>query len=327
MAISPLHTYKDLRQRLEVWAARRHPRIAAAVHLQRRWIYILPTGHGYTFALGLLVMFLWSVNYNNNLGFILTFLLAAAAVNAMVMTNGNLVGLRVEPLPCQPVFAGQSARFGYRLTNPHGDARYGIRLALVGQEGDWVNLAAGDSVRLSLERPTARRGRLEAGGLRVSTRHPLGLFEAWSWVIFEHSCLVYPHPAGGRPLPGAARAEGGMGDGGGRGREDYFGLRGYAFGDSPRHVAWKASARSEELLVKEFVGLSQAELWLDWESLDSLACEARLSQLTRWVLLAEEQGRDYGLRLPGVRLEPAHGRTQCRRALESLALYGEDRGR
>ena len=43
--------------------------------------------------------------------------------------------------------------------------------------------------------------------------------------------------------------------------EDFAGLRPYAVGDSPRRVHWKASARSETLVVKTLEGAGSAERW------------------------------------------------------------------
>src|SRR5207244_6344179 len=71
-----------------------------------------------------------------------------------------------------------------------------------------------------------------------------------------------------------------------------FRSRPYQASDSPRHMAWKASARSELLLTKLFAGRAASELWFDWDGLPAgMHTEARLSRLARWVMLAEERGR------------------------------------
>src|SRR2546423_8000699 len=57
--------------------------------------------------------------------------------------------------------------------------------------------------------------------------------------------------------------------------------------DSPRHVAWKAVARNEDMLTKQFTGEAAAELWLDWARLPQFNVEQRLSRLAGWVLEAE----------------------------------------
>ena len=49
--------------------------------------------------------------------------------------------------------------------------------------------------------------------------------------------------------------------------------------------------------------------------------EARLSQLTRWVLEAEGKHLSYGLRLPGTRIAPSRGATHQHACLKALALH------
>ena len=312
-----------LSKRWERWISQRHPPQGRALALNRRRIYILPTQQAYLFFMTLLVLFLWSVNYSNSMGFALTFLLTGVALNAMWRCHNNLLDLRVEALGAEPVFAGESARYGILLSHKDAQMRPGICL-YAGDGG-----MASDDIQplgtaLYLNVPTQQRGWQALGRLRVETRFPLGLFRAWSWVEFERPILVYPPARGERPLPDDQTDLGGetesvLSD---KGNEDFSGLRDYRFGDSPRHVAWKASTRSDGLLVKQFTGQVRPELWLDWSVLTDHPDEQRLEQLCQWVLLAEASGAAYGLRLPGQEFPPSLGpahRTQC---LHALAVYG-----
>src|SRR6185503_6294775 len=106
------------------------------------------------------------------------------------------------------------------------------------------------------------------------------------------------------------------------GSDDFAGLRSYQPSDSPRHIAWKAVARSDEMLTKHFAGESAAELWLDQKLLPSrLSLEQQLSRLAGWVLAAERSGAHYGLRLPGVEIAPSRGDVHRAACLQALALY------
>ena len=127
-------------------------------------------------------------------------------------------------------------------------------------------------------------------------------------------------PAPCRPLCHHRRVEHG-GDGG---QEDFAGFRERQPADSPRHIAWKASARHPEgpLLIKQFAGGSQVELILDWQQTEpSLSHETRIGILTGWVVAAEESGMNYGLCLPNLELAPDGGEPHCQRCLEALALF------
>ena len=310
------------RQRFEAWVTRGQRPTRQPVRLDRRRIYILPTRQGYAFALLLLVLFLWSINYSNSMGFAFTFLLSAVALNSMWRAHNNLLDLVVQPGGGEPVFAGQDARFSYRLDNPGPEPRYGVALQWRDRPPVYANVPARGSATVVLAVPAGRRGRLRPGRLRVLTRFPLGLLQSWSWVEFEQDCMVYPRPRGGRSLPAAMA--GGVGGGVGEqgaGSEDYAGFRPYAPGDSPRRIAWRAATRTDRLLVKRFTDQARPELWLDWRVLGTEPVEPRLEQLCQWVLKAESEGCDYGLRLPGREIPPAHGEVQRRRCLEALALF------
>ena len=154
------------------------------------------------------------------------------------------------------------------------------------------------------------------------TRYPLGLFRAWSYVHPDHRCLVYPRPEH-TPLPAAsADANAGASRLIAQGTDDFSGLRGYQSSDSPRHVAWKAVARGEDMYTKQFSGQSSAELWLEWNLLPPEAgIERRLSRLASWVLASERAGVRYGLRIPGRTLTPDRGDVHLAACLTALALY------
>ena len=297
------------------------------VRLTRRRIYILPTVQGYAFAILLFLLFLWSINYSNSMGFAFTFLLAAVALNSMWQAHDNLLGLVVTSGGAEPVFASQEAQFTLRLENPDPKPRYGIALQWRDQPPRYADLPASGATIVTLAVLAERRGWLRPGRIRVLTRYPLGLLQAWSWVEFEQACLVYPQPRGRRPLPATLPSSSGSGLGEqGLGSEDYAGFRLYAPGDSPRRIAWKAATRDGPLLVKQFTDQARPELWLDWRLLGNDRVEPRLSQLCQWVLKVENEGRRYGLLLPGARIPPAQGDAHRRRCLEALALFTDAEG-
>ena len=97
-------------------------------------------------------------------------------------------------------------------------------------------------------------------------------------------------------------------------------LREYRTGDALRQIAWKASARNDRLMVREYEANAQREIELDWYSLPTLAHEARISRLARWVLDAERAGARWRLRLPGALFGPGRGPEHRHACLRALAL-------
>lgn len=296
---------------------------AREVTLVQRRVFILPTRQGLVLGGILVLMLAAAVNYALSLGYVLTFLLAAMALNAMVHTYRNLARLHLTARPVEPVFCGDLAVFAVDLD--HGEPRDRHAIALSGgnpEVNDVVDVPAGATRAARLALPTHRRGRLHPGRLVLHTTYPLGLYRAWSYLELAFDGLVYPRPAPpGLPLPGVAsltRASGVVATG----DEDFAGLRRYQRGDTPRQIAWKASARGDALLTKQFSGPAAVECILDWHALPATwDTERRLSQLTRWVLDADQAGIAYTLVLPGTTVPVASGSAHRRHCLEALALY------
>jgi uncharacterized protein (DUF58 family) len=323
MATKPLRLSRPpMRDRIGDWIFPPRGPEAGPVALGQRRVYILPTRGGLGFGTTLLLMLVGSINYNLSLGFILTFLLAGAGVVSMLHTWRNLAHAQLRAGKSAPVFAGDTAVFPIGVRNPGRVARLSLAIEMKGQAPVYFDVAEDAEVLVDAAMPAERRGLMAPGRFRIFTTYPLGLFHAWANVELALSCLVYPRPEGGHvPLP-PARAEAGEGMASGAGEEDFSGLRTYHPGDSPRRIAWKASARSLNFLTKQFSGGAAAELWLDFSEIPvNLPLEARISRMARWVIDAEAAGLRFGLRLPGVELPPEAGIAHRDRCLQELALF------
>jgi uncharacterized protein (DUF58 family) len=219
-----------------------------------RRVYILPTGVGIVFGIMTFAMLLGSMNYNNNLSFVLTFILIGIGFVSMHQCQRNLVGLELTFSGTEPVFAGQTMRYCIAVTNHSKSARRGIRLYREGLQSDIHDLQPGESKVFILPAPTEQRGWISLERFGVRTLFPFELFRSWAWLHMNISGLVYPRPAERPPEPPPTIAAHGHRQHDARGEEDFAGLRKYQEGDSPRHVAWKAYARSGQLLSKQFAG-------------------------------------------------------------------------
>jgi uncharacterized protein (DUF58 family) len=293
------------------------------VVLRHRRVYIVPTRVGWLYGATLGVLLIGSINYALSLGFALTFVLTGLGLVGMVHTARNLARAAVSAGRAEPVYAGEAAQFHLLLDSRVPFERPSILVRHVASGAQLViDVPAAALADVVLAVPAAKRGWLPLGRVMLETRFPLGLFRAWSYVEPDARCLVYPRPER-TPLPptspdthtGAARTQA-------AGSDDFSALRGYQPSDSPRHVAWKAVARSEDMLTKQFSGESAGELWLDWRLLPvGLDLERRLSCLAGWVLAAQQSGALYGLRLPGEEIAPARGDAHRAACLKALALH------
>lgn len=288
------------------------------IRLHARRIYILPTGFGVFFGVVLAAMLLGALNFNNNAAILLTFLLAGAIVVTLPRTVAHLDKLELAAIHAEPVHAGND--LAARVMFEPGDRRARERLVLrVGSREPLPFEVDADGGSCVLTLPTRRRGWQPVGRLTLSTEFPLGLFRAWSVLHPEQVLLVYPRAEDGAPpLPRGAASAGGQ-NAKPHG-EDWQGLREYRSGDAMRRIAWKASARHDRLLVKEFAEPQADEVTLDWQALRGLDGEARIARLTRWVLEASARGFAFRLLIPGAELGPGRGAQHTARCLRQLAL-------
>jgi uncharacterized protein (DUF58 family) len=295
----------------------RHPE-PLPVRIGRKRIYVLPTGFGLFVTVLIAAMLMGGLNYNNNPALLFSFLLAAVAHNSLVHSHLLLSGVRLKALHADPVFAGQPLRIRLRFDADGGRERPGLEV--LGAQGQCAfSLPANQEHEAVLEVPTHRRGWLDPGRLRLSTVRPLGLARAWSWLKPDTKLLVYPAlDPEAPPLPEA------LGDGDSprtraHGEQPHH-LREYRAGDMPRQIAWKASARADRLLVREYEAAVARDIHLDWDATGNLPHETRIRRLARWVVEAERSGSRYSLRVPGQSITPGRGPEHRHACLRALAL-------
>jgi uncharacterized protein (DUF58 family) len=316
---------RGLRARVErrtrAWLRRRQGPDHDPVELHRRRIYILPTRLGIAYAAMVFAMVIGGLNYNNNLGLGLAFLLVSLGLVAMHHCHGTLSGLALRLHSTRSAFAGQDVSFGLLLENQSRAARPRIEVGVDGDPTSVVDVPPAGSVPAGIAIRAERRGRVPLTRFVLATRHPLGLFRAWAVVHPEYAAIAWPRPADRSLPPPSVETDTGGAQDGARGEEDFAGLKPYQAGDSLRRIAWKAYARGQGLHTKQYAGTDVVSHVFDWDSLAGLDVETRLAQLCRWVVDAHEHGEAFGLRLPGLAIEPNLGTAHLEHCLNALALH------
>lgn len=318
-----LHPVKAARQRINRWVAARVSRQPGPVSIPRHRIYIVPTRFGYGYGVLLLVMLAGAMNYSNSMAFALTFLLMGLGLLGMHHTHANLLNLRLRVGKVAAVFAGEEARFEVWLENPSAETRYTIALGWPDEPpGAYLDVPAQGHVLGTLPLAAAQRGWLRAPRFAVATEFPLGLLHAWTWIELDMNTIVYPAPSTHSRQPPVAAGDSGHAATNRPGVDEFVGLRAYTPGDTPRTIHWKSFAKMGLPVVKHFGETISSERVFDWAALTGLDTEARLSQLTRWILDAEAAREPYVLVLPELVLGPALGEAHQHSCLRALALHG-----
>ena len=294
------------------------------VTLGLRNIYILPTGYGMLYLAVLGAMLIGSVNYNNNLGFLLTFLLGSLGLTAMMHTYSMLYGLRLVSATALPVFAGESVEVDLRVVDIDRP-RTGVCWHFNAANPIRVDLRPGEPARVLVSAQTGHRGLFDPGWLRIVCDYPLGLFQAWARINTGLQCLVYPRPVSG-PAPhttiASSHRKGDITQT--AGVDDFLGLAAYQPGDSPGRIHWQAYSRGRGLHTKTFAGQAGDGLMLDITDIKGDDTERKLSIVCFHILRAHHLRRSFGMRLGGQTFPAANGRVHRDRCLRALALYGND---
>jgi uncharacterized protein (DUF58 family) len=315
------HPLAHGRARLARWWQSRLP-LSDSITLTQRNVYILPTRAGLMLGVTLLVLLVASINYQLNLGYLLTFLLAGSALVGMHVGHGTLRGLTLNLSAPDPIYLGAKAIFTVHLHNSRKRARYGLGLAVLDAgQWAWTDVAGQASSTVQLAWLPERRGLHRLPSLTAETRFPLGTFRVWTVWRPAAQVLVYPAPeVPAAPLPGGEAHEGSAHASVTSVQGEPDGLRAYRRGDALKTIVWKKAAKTGELVSRDSQTLQQQTLWLDQQQTGLGQPEAQLSRLCAWVLQADQMGLIYGLRLKQQDIAPASGLAHQQRCLRALAL-------
>lgn len=305
------------------------PATTEAVRLTHRRIYILPNQRGLSFAGLTLLLLMIAFVYNNNLAYLLCFLLASIFVTTILHSFKSLSGLVIRPGNGHSVYAGEKAAFDIHVSNPSKAERMSLQCRLLLTDtplGELDNeqgicLKPQEKKRIRLYSPTERRGWHSCEKIILSSSYPLGLFRIWTVLNFDIKALIYPKPSEHEvPFPETAGENLQQGTGR-KGQGDFYGLREYQEGDAIRDIHWKSLAKGQGLHSKYYSGEALAELWLDYEQTPGYDTEQRISQMCRWLIDADQSGRQYGFILPGTTFQPSSGSEHFKKCLNALALF------
>lgn len=318
-----------------------------AVPLRRRYHFHTP---GIVYIVITILIALGAFNSQNNLLFwAFGFALAILVVSGLI-SGQMLMGIRAvrEPAGAAPgssaarAVAGEPLALVYRVTNR---SRFVPAFAIGAtesptMEGDasrsppqtyafLVHAGPSETVETRATFTPPRRGVLRLGDFRLDTTFPFGLIRKGLLFRQPRTIIVRPKPL--PPPPDLFRRRP-AGDHGAQPRparaghgEDFFALRSYVPGDSPRTIAWRASARAGDLLVRQHAQPAPRRITVVVHT-DPAAPEAdneaAISRAAGIIVAAAQRGYEIGLSVPaaGITRRPLPGPAAAGRLLDDLAL-------
>ncbi len=294
---------------------------------------IRPTREGWWFLLTTLGMGFAAVNTGNNLLYLLLSMLLGTIVVSGILSEQTIRRVKVFPATPLEIFAGSPAAVGCVLLNGKRLLpSYSLTLEVPSDNAAaprafYVSKLEPGQERLhSWEETFPRRGRHRRRPLRLMTGFPFGLFVKATAPILVDELLVFPavrpfsladlRNLGGSGAERVARPGPGT---------DLYNLREYRWGDDPRLIHWKSTAKSGAVMVRE----PEAEAALKMRVvLEGPPPDADLERLEADISLAASltshllgQGSRVELVGPGLFVPLGEGPAHRRRMLEALALW------
>lgn len=301
-----------------------------------------------------------AINSQNNLLFFCFGAALAGLLLSGVVSGSALMRVRVRRLSVGDAFVGAPLRIVYEVEH-RGRGMPAFALRIEERKGGsgaakatWARLmphplafvpfvARGKASHAEAVVVPTRRGVATLADVRIVTTFPFGAIK--KSVLFApgasgeglievpvRPAIVDLPPALARRVAAASRDADRASRRVGRG-DEFFGVREYAPGDSVRRIAWRASARSGDLVVREDAAFDSSRLTVVLVLSRAGASAARDESDERAISLAAsvlvrtaKGGVAVGLSVPSatLRFEPGSGDARLASMLDALARLGLD---
>jgi uncharacterized protein (DUF58 family) len=232
-----------------------------------------------------LLVAIGAVNSQNNLLFLAFAVSIGAGVASGLLSGAMLMGVTVERSLPASASAGLPATIRYTVRNRHrflpvfaiaveeasrergrGFAGATWRALMPGPRAAVLHLTAGECAEIPAMVTPRRRGVATFAGITFSSAFPFGLMRKSVTVAAPGTLVITPRVERLRREAASnlmSRAESGLTSAPVLGRGDeFYGVRDYVPGDSPRLISWRATARTGSLVVREHTAPTAGCLWI-----------------------------------------------------------------
>ncbi len=243
------------------------PRLARSVkleYLRSEYSIHIPNA-GLIFLALILVVTILAMSSGNNLLYLVLAVLLATMFVSWASSRSSLNHIKIAVRYPDHIFVGEAVPFDVTVTNGKRLLpAFSIAAAMIERSGSGSSreltgvayypiVPAGGCARMRIERSFVKRGVYPVRGFVIGTRFPFGFIEQRRSIEAPGEIAVYPQP--GQlddfihlvPLANGRVETYLKGTG-----SDLYAIRRYLSSDHHHHIDWKATAKTTQLMVREF---------------------------------------------------------------------------
>lgn len=251
--------------------------------------FIFPTWLGVGFGLVCFFLILAGYLYQNNFLFLYVFFITSLGLTSMFSANQNIVKAKLERAIHFPVYLNQ---------------RQKVQVVLQGSQlGHQIlgsfNKKESESVEPFMQGQSTiywqaeKMGWQQAPMLMLLSFYPFGFFRVWKNLQIEDDFFVIPTPIDhlANPVSAAESQEQKVQSLRMNDEIDFEGHKEYQAGDPVARIDWRASSRTERLLLKKFKTTDMSPQIISWKDTEKLIeFELRAEQMAFWCKQAQDMG-------------------------------------
>ncbi len=299
----------------------------------RRFIYpyrrLYFTREGWFFSALALTIGLIAVNTGHNLFYLVFGLLLGVVIVSGILSERVLRGIKVRRHLPSAITARISFAVVVEVQNPH---QYKVSYSLTIRDGgDFFprqtlgyipSLGPGELRTFHYLAHVKWRGRHQFSPVHIATRFPFGLFEKVRIIPIQQSFIAYPGHKESSRVRALVSGKDHVGRKKKRWGEEILGLRPALSEDDHRLIHWRTSARTGQLMVKEFAEeIEQPRaLFFDNRGVDGERFEQAVEVAASLLRLLASHGTAVTFATWEEHVEPAAGKQEIKVSLRKLAL-------
>ncbi len=273
-----------------------------------------PTKLFFLLVTAIVTLFVQAYMHNYNIVFLVMFFLVAVAGSSSLFGMLNLYFLELKLLSHDRFFAQTTSSYKLLVKNNASFCTYDINITFHKQIQHIKSIDAHKSHTIELQEKFELRGESSLAPIKIHSYFPLPHELKYKYIALDKKLLIYPKPLG------VSLFEIYNSDSSFHGEMDEFeGIKRFNQGENLSYINWASLAKHNTLMSKNFTFTQQSQkLHFSFDGLDG-ETEAKLSQLTLWVLECEEHNFEFTLKIANQTLDSK--KMSIDEILETLARY------